>query len=66
METYIYKVIYPSGVYVRLTPALTSEKTGEILPYGAVIESERSCMLYLPSDRAIALVRSFGFLFQSF
>ena len=45
IEKYIYKVVYPGGTFIRVSPAIDSEKTGEILNYGTVFEASKSLVL---------------------
>lgn len=63
MELYIYKVIYPNGVYVRLTPDLNAEKTGDVLPFGSIIESTKS--LILDGINYVQLKDGKGWVFSS-
>lgn len=44
-EVYTFKVVFQYGVAVRVSPAIDGEKTGEIIPYGSIIESTKSLML---------------------
>lgn len=45
VEIFRYKVVYPGGVFVRISPALEAEKTGVILEYGTVFEAIKSLVL---------------------
>jgi hypothetical protein len=45
METYVYKVIYPGGVFVRLSPSQEAEKTDIILEYGTTFEASKSLIM---------------------
>jgi hypothetical protein len=44
-ELYRYKVVYPGGIFVRSTPSLEAEKTGEILEFGDIFEASKSLFL---------------------
>lgn len=45
MEIYCYRVVFPFGVSIRVSPAIEAEKTGEVLPCGTIIESTKSIIL---------------------
>lgn len=45
VEIYRYKVVYPGGVYVRVSPSVDSERTGEILEFGEVFQASKSLVL---------------------
>ena len=45
VEIFRYKVVYPGGVFVRVSPALDAEKTGVILEFGNVFEATKSLVL---------------------
>jgi len=44
-EIFKYRVIYPGGTYVRVSPAVDSERTGDIIEYGAVFSASKSLVL---------------------
>lgn len=41
-DVYCYKVVYPYGAFIRVSPALHAAKTGETLESGIVFESSKS------------------------
>lgn len=45
IEIYVYKVIYPGGTYVRISPDLKAEKTKTVLRFGEVFEASKSIVL---------------------
>lgn len=45
MEIYCYRVVFPFGVSIRVSPAIEADKTGEVLPCGTIIESTKSIIL---------------------
>lgn len=63
MEIYCYRVVYPSGVFVRVTPDVNGEKTGEIIPCGATFRSMKS--LFLDGINYVQLEDSRGWIFSS-
>jgi hypothetical protein len=63
IENFCYKVIYPGGTFVRISPALDAEKTGEILEYGAVFCASKS--LFLDGINYVKLSDGRGWLFES-
>lgn len=44
-ELYRYKVIYPGGTFVRVSPDINAEKAGEVIDFGTVIETQKSIVL---------------------
>ena len=44
-EIFRYKVVYPGGVCVRVSPAIDAEKTGDVLEYGSTFRSNKSLFL---------------------
>lgn len=42
VEIFRYKVVYPGGVFVRVSPSLDAKKTGVILEFGTVFEATKS------------------------
>jgi hypothetical protein len=64
MEIYCYRVVYPSGVFVRVTPDVNGEKTGEVIPCGATFRSIKS--LYLDGINYVQLEDNRGWIFSSF
>ena len=44
-ELFRYKVIYPGGTYIRISPAVDSERTGDIIEYGVIFEASKSLVL---------------------
>ena len=45
VEIFRYKVVYPGGVYVRVSPAIDAEKTGEIVEFGTIFQASKSLVL---------------------
>jgi hypothetical protein len=45
VEKYRYKVVYPGGVHIRISPAVDAEKTGVVLEYGDIFESIKSSVM---------------------
>lgn len=62
-EIYCYRVIFPNGVSVRVSPAIESARTGEILPYGSMFESNKS--LVLDGVNYVKLMGNRGWVFIS-
>ena len=62
-EQYRYKVVYPGGTYVRVSPNIDAEKTGEILECGAVVESSKS--IVLDGVTYVRLTSTEGWVFES-
>lgn len=44
-EIFRYKVVYPGGVCIRISPAIDAEKTGEVLEYGSIFQCNKSLVL---------------------
>ena len=63
MEIYCYRVVYPSGVFVRVTPDVNGEKTGEVIPCGATFRSRKS--LILDGVNYVQLEDTGGWIFSS-
>ena len=61
-EVFRYKVVYPGGTYVRISPALESEKTGIILEFGTVFEASKS--LFLDGTNYAKLSDGSGWVFD--
>lgn len=62
-DIYSYKVIYPGGTFVRVSPAVNAAKTGDILEFGAVFEATKS--LYLDGINYVKLASGKGWVFGS-
>jgi hypothetical protein len=45
VEIYRYKVIYPGGTFVRISPDLKAEKTKIVLRFGEIFEASKSIVL---------------------
>lgn len=45
VEQFRYKVVYPGGTYIRVSPHVESERTGEIIEYGSVFSASKSLVL---------------------
>lgn len=41
-EVFRYKVVYPGGTYLRISPATDAEKTGSVLEFGTVFDASKS------------------------
>jgi hypothetical protein len=44
-EVFRYKVVYPGGIYLRISPAVDAKKTGIILEYGTIFDASKSVFL---------------------
>lgn len=62
-EIFCYKVIYPNGTFIRVSPDLKAAKTGDILECGAVFESSKS--LFLDGINYVKLADGRGWVFHS-
>lgn len=62
-EIYCYKVIYPNGTFIRVSPDLKAAKTGDILECGSVFESSKS--LFLDGINYVKLADGRGWVFHS-
>lgn len=62
MEVYSYKVVFQFGVAVRVSPAINADKTGEIIPFGTVLESTKS--LFLDGVNYVKLSDDRGWIFS--
>jgi len=45
VEIFRYKVVYPGGIYVRVSPAIDAERTGEIVEFGTIFQASKSLVL---------------------
>jgi len=45
LELFRYKVVYPGGTYIRVSPAVDSERTGEIIEYNVIFAASKSLVL---------------------
>ena len=62
-EVFRYKVVYPGGTFVRISPAMDAEKTGDILDFGTVFEASKS--LFLDGTNYAKLSNGHGWVFDS-
>lgn len=62
-EVYTFKVVFQYGVAVRISPAIDAEKTGEIIPYGTILESNKS--LVLDGINYVKLMDGRGWIFST-
>ena len=62
-EVFRYKVVYPGGTFVRISPAMDAEKTGDILDFGTVFEASKS--LFLDGTNYAKLSNGHGWIFDS-
>lgn len=62
-ESYFFRVVYPGGTYVRVSPHIESEHTGVILPFGTLISANKS--LFLDGVNYVRLSDNSGWLFVS-
>lgn len=62
-EIFRYKVVYPGGTFVRISPAMDAEKTGDILDFGTVFEASKS--LFLDGTNYAKLSNGSGWVFDS-
>ena len=44
-EVFRYKVVYPGGTYLRISPATDAEKTGVVLEFGTIFDASKSLFL---------------------
>jgi hypothetical protein len=44
-EVFRYKVVYPGGTYLRISPAIDAERTGIVLEFGTVFDASKSLFL---------------------
>ena len=45
VEVFRYKVVYPGGIYVRVSPAIDAERTGDIVEFGTIFQASKSLVL---------------------
>ena len=62
-EVFRYKVVYPGGTFVRISPGLDADKTGQILDFGTVFEASKS--LFLDGTNFAKLANGAGWVFDS-
>lgn len=61
-EIYCYKVVYENGIFIRVSPAIDAERTGEVLPCGTIFESRKS--LFLDGVNYVQLDDGRGWVFS--
>jgi hypothetical protein len=62
-EVFRYKVVYPGGTFLRISPALDAKKTGEILEYGSIFDASKS--LFLDGINYAKLSDGSGWVFEN-
>lgn len=60
-EIHRYKVVYPAGTFIRTTPAIDADTTGQVLEYGTVFEASKS--LFLDGVNYVKLADGRGWVF---
>ena len=61
-EVFRYKVVYPGGTFLRISPATNAEKTGAILEFGTVFDASKS--LFLDGINYAKLSDGSGWVFE--
>lgn len=61
-EVFRYKVVYPGGTYVRISPATEAEKTGDVLEFGTTFDASKS--LFLDGINYAKLSDGSGWVFE--
>ena len=61
-EVFRYKVVYPGGTFLRISPATTAEKTGSILEFGTIFDATKS--LFLDGINYAKLSDGSGWVFE--
>lgn len=61
-EVFRYKVVYPGGTYLRISPATDAEKTGSVLEFGTVFDASKS--LFLDGINYAKLSDESGWVFE--
>ena len=61
-EVFRYRVVYPGGTFLRISPATDAEKTGSILEFGAVFDASKS--LFLDGVNYAKLSDGSGWVFE--
>ena len=61
-EVFRYRVVYPGGTFLRISPATDAEKTGAILEFGAVFDASKS--LFLDGINYAKLSDGSGWVFE--
>jgi hypothetical protein len=61
-EVFRYKVVYPGGTYLRISPATDAEKTGSVLEFGTVFDASKS--LFLDGINYAKLSDGSGWVFE--
>eukprot|EP01038_Epipyxis_sp_PR26KG_P015113 gene15113-20333_t len=63
IEIYCYRVVYKSGTFIRSSPDVNGEKTGDILEFGTIFEASKS--LFLDGINYVKLSDGRGWVFNS-
>ena len=61
-EVFRYRVVYPGGTYIRISPATDAEKTGTILEFGTIFDASKS--LFLDGINYAKLKDGSGWVFE--
>lgn len=61
-EVFRYKVVYPGGTYIRISPATEAEKTGDVLDFGTTFDASKS--LFLEGINYAKLSDGSGWVFE--
>ena len=62
-EVFRYRVVYPGGTFLRISPATDAEKTGSILEFGTIFDASKS--LFLDGINYAKLSDGSGWVFES-
>jgi hypothetical protein len=62
-EVFRYKVVYPGGTYLRISPAVDARKTGVILEYGTIFDASKS--VFLDGVVYVKVSNGDGWVFES-
>jgi hypothetical protein len=62
-EVFRYKVVYPGGTYLRISPAVDAKKTGVILEYGTIFDASKS--VFLDGVVYVKVLNGDGWVFES-
>jgi hypothetical protein len=63
VEKFRYRVVYPGGVQVRVSPAVEAEKTGVVLEFGETFEASKSSIM--DGINFVKLSDGSGWVFQN-
>lgn len=62
-EVFRYKVVYPGGIYLRISPAVDAKKMGIILEYGTIFDASKS--VFLDGTVYVKVLDGDGWVFES-